>query len=324
MKKDILGTRTVYKPFAYQWAYEAWLESEQSHWIHTLEVPMHEDVKDWKNKLTDGEKEFITGILRFFTQGDIDVSEGYVDRYLPKFKHPELRMMLLSFGAREAIHVAAYSHLIESLDMPDKVYKEFLDYKVMVEKHEYLSKTHDDLDEEKRLALDIATFSALTEGVQLFSSFIMLLNFVRHGKMKAMGQILAWSIADESMHVDGMTKIFRTYIKERNYLWDDELKARIYTAAEKVVELEDAFIDLCFELGTTENLSADDVKQYIRYIADRRLIGLGLKGIFKVKKNPLKWAEEILNAPTHTNFFEARSTDYAKGATTGSWGDVWA
>jgi ribonucleoside-diphosphate reductase beta chain len=121
-----------------------------------------------------------------------------------------------------------------------------------------------------------------------------------------------------------MIKLFRTYIEENRDIWNDQLKGDIYTIAEKMVELEDKFIDLSFNMGPMENLSADDVKKYIRYIADRRLISLGLKGIFKVKKNPLPWVEEIVNAPIHTNFFENRSTDYAKGALSGSWDEVWA
>jgi ribonucleoside-diphosphate reductase beta chain len=107
-------------------------------------------------------------------------------------------------------------------------------------------------------------------------------------------------------------------------IWKDDLKSQLYTIATRMVELEDKFIDLAFSMGAMENLTADDVKKYIRYIADRRLISLGLKGIFKIKKNPLPWVEEMINAPIHTNFFENRVTDYAKGALTGSWEDVWA
>jgi ribonucleoside-diphosphate reductase beta chain len=118
-----------------------------------------------------------------------------------------------------------------------------------------------------------------------------------------------------------MIKLFRTYIEENKEIWNDELKSKIYSIAEKMVSLEDKFIDLC---GEAKNLSKSDLKQYIRYIADRRLISMGLKGIFKVKKNPLPWVEEMINAPTHTNFFENRATDYAKGATKGSWSEVWA
>jgi ribonucleoside-diphosphate reductase beta chain len=172
-------------------------------------------------------------------------------------------------------------------------------------------------------ATHIAVFSAFTEGMQLFSSFIMLLNFPRHGLMKGMGQIVTWSIVDETMHAESMIKLFRTYIEENKEIWNDELKGKIYTIAEKMVELEDKFIDLSFSMGDMPDLTPEDVKKYIRYIADRRLISLGLKGIFKVKKNPLPWVEEMINAPTHGNFFENRVTDYAKGALKGDWSEVW-
>jgi ribonucleoside-diphosphate reductase beta chain len=152
----------------------------------------------------------------------------------------------------------------------------------------------------------------------------MLLNFPRHGKMKGMGQIVTWSIVDETQHTESMTKLFKEYIKENPEIWNDELKGELYTIAEKMVALEDKFIDLAFAIGPMLDLSSEDVKQYIRYITDRRLIGLGMKGIFKVKKNPLPWVEEMINAPTHTNFFENRATDYAKGALSGTWEDVWA
>ena len=320
---DITKDRNYFKPFNYPWAYDAWLKHEQSHWLHT-EVPMLEDVKDWKKRLTDEEKKFLTHIFRFFTQGDIDVAGGYVRNYLPYFSQPEVRMMLMGFAAREALHVAAYSHLIETLGLPETTYNEFLEYSEMREKHDYIMNISSKNTTKENTATHIAAFSAFTEGMQLFSSFIMLLNFPRHGKMKGMGQIVTWSIVDETQHAESMIKLFRTYIEENREIWNDELKSKIYTIAEKMVELEDKFIDLAFNTGAMENLTAEDVKKYIRYIADRRLISLGLKGVFKVKKNPLPWVEEMINAPTHTNFFENRATDYAKGALSGDWSEVWA
>ena len=324
-KKDLNLTedRTYFKPFNYPWAYEAWLKHEQSHWLHT-EVPMMEDVKDWKKNLTNEEKHFLTHIFRFFTQGDIDVAGGYVGNYLPYFPQPEVRMMLLGFAAREALHVAAYSHLIETLGLPETMYNDFMEYKEMAEKHDYVMDISKQNTTKENTATHIAVFSAFTEGMQLFSSFIMLLNFPRHGKMKGMGQIVTWSIVDETQHTENMIKLFKTYIEENREFWNDELKSKIYTIAEKMVELEDKFIDLAFDMGAMQDLSAEDVKKYIRYICDRRLISLGLKGIFKVKRNPLPWVEEMINAPTHTNFFENRATDYAKGSLSGDWADVWA
>jgi len=320
---NITEERTAFKPFNYPWAYDAWLKHEQSSWLHT-EVPMMEDVKDWKKKLTDSEKQFLTNIFRFFTQGDIDVAGGYVKNYLPYFPQPEVRMMLLGFAAREALHVASYSHLIETLGLPETTYNEFMEYAEMKEKHDYLLDISSKNTTKENTATHIAVFSAFTEGMQLFSSFIMLLNFPRHGKMKGMGQIITWSIVDETQHCESMIKLFRTYIEENKEIWNDTLKEKIYSIAEKMVELEEKFIDLAFKMGPMENLTSEDVKKYIRYIADRRLISLGLKGIFKVKKNPLPWVEEMINAPTHTNFFENRATDYAKGALTGNWSDIWA
>ena len=318
----VTDERTSFKPFNYPWAYNAWLAHEQSHWLHT-EVPMAEDVKDWKNKLTPPQKQFLTHIFRFFTQGDIDVAGGYVKNYLPYFRQPEVRMMLLGFAAREALHVAAYSHLIETLGLPDTTYNQFLDYQQMKDKHDYVTDISSKNGDLASTARHIAVFSAFTEGMQLFSSFIMLLNFPRHGMMKGMGQIVTWSIVDETQHCESMIKLFRTYIEENKEIWNDELKGQIYTIAEKMVELEDRFVDLAFEMGDMPDLTANDVKQYIRYICDRRLISLGMKGVYKVKKNPLPWVEEMINAPTHTNFFENRATDYAKGALSGDWENVW-
>jgi ribonucleoside-diphosphate reductase beta chain len=323
IESNLSEERNYFKPFNYPWAYEAWLKHEQSHWLHT-EVPMSEDVKDWKKKLTKEEKTFLTQIFRFFTQGDIDVAGGYVKNYLPYFPQPEIRMMLTGFAARESLHIAAYSHLIETLGLPETTYNEFLEYEAMREKHDYVMDISSKNTTRENTATHIAVFSAFTEGMQLFSSFIMLLNFARQGKMKGMGQIITWSIVDETQHAESMVKLFRTYIEENREIWNDDLKGKIYTIAERMVQLEDKFIDLAFGVNEMEGLSSEDVKKYIRYIADRRLISLGLKGVFKVKKNPLPWVEEMINAPTHTNFFENRATDYAKGALSGNWGDVWA
>ena len=314
--------RTYFKPFNYAWAYDAWLKHEQSHWLHT-EVPMIEDVKDWKTKITAEQKYFLTNIFRFFTQGDIDVAGGYVNNYLPYFPQPEIRMMLSGFAAREALHIAAYSHLIETLGMPTNTYQEFAEYQEMADKHEYFIKLSESNGDKRSVATNIAAFSAFTEGMQLFSSFIMLLNFPRHGLMKGMGQIVTWSIVDETLHAENMIKLFRTYIEENKSIWNDKTKSEIYKIATKMTELEDKFIDLSFAMGDMPDLTADDVKGYIRYICDRMFISLGLKGIWKARTNPLPWVEEMINAPTHGNFFENRVTDYAKGALAGDWQEVW-
>jgi len=311
-KTDITQERTTFKPFKYPWAYDAWLQHEQSHWLHT-EVPMSEDVKDYK-KLSSNEQEFLTKILRFFVQGDLDIGSGYHDHYIPVFKQPEVRMMMSGFAGREALHVASYAHLIETLGLPESTYNEFLQYKEMVEKHDYINNLS-----AAPMAEKIAAISAFGEGMQLFSSFVMLLNFARNGKLKGLGQIIAWSIVDETQHAEGMIKVYREYVKHHQ---DETTSDRIKEIADQMVGLEDQFVDLAFSMVEVEKLTKEEVKQYIRYIADRRLISMGMKGIYKIKKNPLPWVDGMLGV-SHTNFFEQRVTDYSKGATTGTWDDVW-
>jgi ribonucleoside-diphosphate reductase beta chain len=283
---------------------------------------MQTDIDDWNNKLTKGQKNFLLQILRLFTQGDISVAGAYVKNYLPVFNgHTEVRMMLLSFAAREAVHIAAYAHLIETLGLPDKIFNEFLEFEAMVAKQKYFDEIEG--KDQNHIIQQMTAVSAFTEGMMLFSSFAMLLNFGRQGLMPGMVKIVTWSLADEDIHVEGMTKLFKTFVRENPDVWNDDLKSQLYVIAEQMVKLEDVFIELAYEQGGMDGLEKEDMHQYIRYIADRRLIGLGLKGIFKVKKNPLPWIDEMVVLQSHSNFFEQQESSYSKGALTGSWGGVW-
>jgi len=311
--------RNYFKPFEYPWAFEAYKMQQQMHWA-PMEVPIADDLKDFREKLDDDSRKLITQVFRFFTQADVDVCGGYANHYLPVFKAPEIRMMLATFASFEAIHMEAYSLLLETLGFSDEEYKMFSKIEAMADKHDYL--TDFNMNTPFDIAKTIAVYSGFTEGVQLFSSFAILLNFPRHNLMKNMGQIITWSIRDESLHVESMSKLFQTFIQENRSIWTDKLKYEIYSAAERVVALEDAFIDLVFENCKIEDLTAEDVKAYIRYIADRRLIGLGMKRIFHSENNPLPWIDYMVNAVEHTNFFENRSTEYAKASTTGNWADI--
>lgn len=317
---SVLKERNYFKPFQYPWAYEAYKSQSKAHWMPE-EATLDSDISDFNTKLPEDQKTLITQVFRFFTQADVGVAGGYCDHYMPTFKPPEIRMMLTTFAAMEAVHIDAYSQLIDTLGLPDSEYKMFLEYESMVDKHEYLSTFGTDTLQD--LATTMAVFSALTEGVQLFSSFAILMNFPRHNLMKSMGQIITWSIRDETMHVQGMTKLFRELIEENPSMWNDELKYKIYSAAERVVELEDNFIDTVFQNVELPGLTRDEVKLHIRNICDRRLLGLGLKPIFKQKESPIAhWLDPLLIGVEHANFFESRATEYTKSGTTGNWQDV--
>ncbi len=306
----------TYKPFHYPWAVDITTRHESMHWIED-ELDLSEDVSDWKgNKVTKVEKEYITNILRLFTQSDVAVGQNYYDIFIPKFKNNEVRNMLGSFAAREGIHQRAYALLNETLGLPDSEYHAFLEYKEMTDKVDFMMDSDSSTLHGTGIALAKMVFN---EGISLFASFVMLLNFQRFGKMKGMGKVVEWSIRDESMHVEGNSKLFKAFCAEHSRIVDNDFKAEIYKMAKTAVKLEDKFIDLAYEVGGIEGLKAEEVKEYIRYITDRRLLQLGLKPNFKVKDNPLPWLEWVLNGADHTNFFENRVTEYEVAGLTGTW-----
>jgi len=319
---SLLDAESIYKPFSYPWAYDAWKIQQQVHWLPE-EVPMADDVKDWKHNLSQGEIHLLTQIFRFFTQADIEVNNCYMRHYSRVFKPTEVQMMLSAFSNMETIHIDAYSHLLDTLGMPEVEYQAFMKYKEMKDKYDYMQQFT--VDTKEGIATTLAVFGAFTEGLQLFASFAMLLNFQRFGKMKGMGQIIAWSVRDETLHTNSIIKLFRTFISENPEVWNDKLRHDLSIACNTIVEHEDAFIDLAFDVeGAIEGLTAHEVKMYIRYIADRRLNQLGMDAIYNVGKNPLPWLDEILSAPEHTNFFENRVTEYAKAATKGTWDEAFS
>ena len=463
-KGGLLEFSETYKPFHYPWAVELTTRHEKAHWIED-EIDLSEDVSDWKGgKITETEKEFITNILRLFTQSDVAVGQNYFDQFIPKFKNNEVRNMLSSFATREGIHQRAYALLNETLGLPPEEYHAFLEYSEMADKIDFMMQS--DTSTMRGIGLALAK-SVMNEGVALFASFVMLLNFQRLGKMKGMGKVVEWSVRDEAliegthvstkdgsksieeitledevlqfdmntrefsyvnpdkhqhvvrdesykfehpqfnqhvspnhrmiyeedgeikeclakdfvpspnkfflamenkripstevkithekhepknfycigvpgkafvvkdengnksvtgntMHVEGISKLFKAFCKEHPRIVDDEFKKEIYDLARNTVKLEDKFIQLAYKLGEIEGLSMDELKTYIRYITDRRLLQLGMKPNFKVKENPLPWLEWVLNGADHTNFFENRVTEYEVAGLTGSWQEAYS
>ncbi|MBU0858788.1 MAG: ribonucleotide-diphosphate reductase subunit beta [Alphaproteobacteria bacterium] len=315
----LLQERHVYKPFLYPWCYEAWLTQQRIHWLPE-EVPLAEDVRDWKQKMTPSERNLMTQIFRFFTQADVEVNNCYMKHYSQVFGPVEVQMMLSAFSNIETVHIAAYSHLLDTIGMPEVEYQAFMKYKEMKDKYDYMQNAS--MSSRRDIAKTMAMFGAFTEGLQLFASFAILMNFPRFNKMKGMGQIVTWSVRDETLHCLSMIKLFNAFVQENQDIWDDELRNEITESCKTIIGFEDAFIDLAFEQGDIEGLTAQDVKNYIRYIGDRRLQQLNLLPVFGIEKNPLPWMDEMLNGAEHTNFFENRSTEYSKASTEGSWEDV--
>jgi ribonucleoside-diphosphate reductase beta chain len=327
VKNNLQISSECYDITRHPWFYQAWKTHESMHWL-PAEIPLGSDIKDWAVKLTDNERALLTQIFRFFTQADVEVGENYVSRLMPFFKPLELQMMMSSFAGREAIHIDAYALILNTLGMPQTEFEAFRDYKEMTDKAAYMHGFKMDTDAD--VAKTLAMFGAFTEGMSLFASFAMILNFPRRNILNGIGQIVTWSVRDESLHCEAMIKLYHEWNRETGAV-TAPVKRSIRTIARTMCDLEENFVDLAFSLGPVEGMTSDDVKDYVRFVTDWRLVQLLLKpinGFFnkqgaQLKPHPLPWLVEILNGVEYANFFEVRSTDYSKGASTGTWESVW-
>ena len=297
---------------------EIYKKHERGHWIPD-EADMSVDVAQWKDgTISDEQKSYIKMILRSFTQSDTNVCDGYVRKLLPIFKNADARIMLLSFASRETTHMYGYKLLNETLGYDSEEFmSEFLDYKELKEKHEFMIEASD-LSNTEGIAEYVAK-QVLMEGVNLFGPFAQLLDFSRLGQLPGMVSINQWSTIDESDHTDGLVELFRIFVAENPSAVTENFKKNVYDTARKVIEVEDASIDLCYSIHVPKKLSKQDLKDYIRYVCDYRMQQMGFKAQFNIEKNPLPFIEQITGDGVFGNFFEATITAYSKDALVGDW-----
>jgi|EP01052_Picozoa_sp_SAG31_P016920 ribonucleoside-diphosphate reductase beta chain len=314
---NLLQERVVYKPFEYQEAADFWLKQQQAHWLHT-EVPMMSDLNDWNSNLSETEKNIIGSILKGFAQTETVVNDYWSGLVTKWFRKPEVIMMATTFGAFETIHAEAYSLLNETLGLEN--FAEFMEDEATMAKIENLTTIRDSFNGEKdihEIAKSLAIFSAFTEGVNLFSSFAVLLSFKMRNKLKGVGQIVEWSIRDESLHSEAGCWLFRTLIKENPELKTPELEAAINEAALLSLQLELDFIRKCYELGDLEGCSQYDLENFIKNRINTKLGDLGYPGIISdidvTAVERMKWFDALSAGKQHTDFFANRVTNYSKG-----------
>jgi len=315
---------TTYKPFAFPEFVNHAIDHESMFWGE-WEASLQRDVNQWKDgTITPEERNHITQILRLFTQSDQIVGGSYVDVFLPYFKNNEVRMALLSIANRESTHMRAYALLNDTLGLAESEYRAFLEYEEMADKAEFMQDFHKTggTDNAVVMGLNLAR-TVMNEGMSLFSAFVQLLNYQRPeagSKMLGMCEIVEWSVRDETKHVEIMAALFRRHVEENPRIVTDHFKKTIYEMYRTGVDLEDKFIELSFAMGGPKGITKEEVKQYIRFVADRRLTQLGLKPNWGIEKNPLPWVDHIIGGDNQKNFFEGRVTDYNHKGMEGDWG----
>lgn len=305
----------TYKPFHYPWAVEITTRHENCHWTEE-EVNLVEDVTQWNSGvMSKVEKDFITHILRLFTQSDVAVGQNYCDQFIPQFKNNEVRNMLCSIACREGTHQRAYALLNDTLGLSDDEYHAFLKYQEMSDKFDNMMDS--DVSTREGLALALVK-SVFNEGVSLFASFIILLNFQRLGKMLGTSQIVLWSARDETIHVEAVSKLLCTYLRENPDLANESFKQKVYELALNIVNLETKFIEAAFDIGEVEGLDKHQIIEYVKFLTDRRLQQIELDPLFGVEKNPIEWVY-VLTGSTLESFFELKVTSYDVCGLSGAW-----
>ena len=314
-RRSLIEERIVYKPFEYNEAYNFWLKQQQAHWLPS-EVPMANDINDWKQNLSETEKNIIGSILKGFAQTETVVNDYWTGLITKWFRKPEIIAMATTFGAFETIHAEAYSLLNEELGLTN--FEEFLEDETTMAKIENLMKVRDIKDRNlHEIAKSLAIFSAFTEGVNLFSSFAVLLSFRLENKLKGVGNIVEWSIRDESLHSDAGCWLFRTLLEENPELKTPELEAAINEAALLSLKLELDFIDKVYEMGDLKTCNKYDLQNFIKHRVNIKLRDLGYKEIIDDvdmnSVNNMKWFDALSGGKQHTDFFAAKVTNYSKG-----------
>jgi ribonucleoside-diphosphate reductase beta chain len=311
--------RHYYKPFEYPQAFEYYKNQHRAHWLAD-EVPLASDLNDWRLNLNGSEKNLIGNILKSFAQTEVYVNDYWSSKISQWFPKPEVVAMASAFGAFEAIHAEAYARLNDELGLDN--FQAFMEDKASRNKIERLLETPSDTIEEKALAL--AIFSAFTEGVNLFSSFAILMSFQLRNMLKGTGQIVEWSVRDESLHSTAGCWLFRTLMQESPELDTVEMRNNVIEACNISVKLEFDFIDKAFEMGEIEGLNKDQLKNFIKARANDKMKELGYNPVYNdIDPSLLKqmeWFSHLTSGKTHQDFFANRVTDYSKS--TGDWSDL--
>ena len=325
---NLFKERIEYKPFEFPEYYsDGWLPQAQAFWLHT-EIPMQSDVKDWKENLTDAEKNLVGNILLGFAQTECAVSDYWTTMVTNWFPKHEIKQMAMIFGSQETIHATAYSYLNETLGLDD--FSAFLHEPTIAEKFEHLSGvdsnyTYKDLATDnkarKEVARSLAIFSAFAEGVSLYSSFAVLYSFQMRNLLKGIGQQMKWSVRDESLHSKMGCRLFRHMCEEYPGL-KEEVENDIKTAAKLMVDMELKFIDKMFEMGDLENLKKEDLKNFIKRRANEKLLEIGYEKVFEfdtISAKELDWFYHLTGGVEHADFFAIRPTAYSKAGEDEVW-----
>ncbi|WP_028450801.1 MULTISPECIES: ribonucleotide-diphosphate reductase subunit beta [Chitinibacter] len=324
-KRVINGTTDVNQlvPFKHKWAWEKYLAQCANHWM-PQEVNMQRDIEQWKTgQLTEDEMRIVKRNLGFFVTADSLAANNIVLGTYRQITSPECRQFLLRQAFDEAIHTHAYQYIVESLGLDEgEVFNAYNEVKSIRDKDHFLMPFIDvltdpafktgSLETDQQLLRSIIVFACIMEGLFFYVGFVQILALGRQNKMTGAAEQYQYILRDESMHCNFGIDLINTIKLENPLLWTEPFKQEIYGLFQKAVDLEYAYAEDTMPRGVL-GLNASQFKEYLRFIANRRLVQIGLNELFPGANNPFPWMSEMIDLKKEKNFFETRVTEYQTG-----------
>ncbi len=312
-------------PMRHTFAWDAYNVGNANHWLPT-EISMQRDIEQWKSRdaLTADERRAFEIVLGFFTTADSIAANNIVIALYKHITSPECRMYLLRQGYEEAIHTHSYQYIVESLGMDQsRIFNMYREVEAIYNKDNFILGFNEGIfdpsfktgtfENDQKFLENVLVFSLIMEGIFFYSSFAVMFGFQRQNKLIGSAEQIQYIMRDESQHLNFGINMANAIKEEQPELWTPEFQARIVDLIKRAVVLEYTFAHELFPRGIF-GMNAEGFKQYIEYIADRRLESVGLPTQYNVE-NPFPWMSEAIDLNKEKNFFETRVTEYKVGGT---------
>ncbi len=324
-KKVINGVDTMtfnLLPLKYAWAYELYRNMKANHW-EPEDIPMNVDIAQWRStdQLTDSDRWIIRMGIGYFSAAEGIVGDNILHVIREVVTAPELKLVLGRHAHEENIHADSLLYMISSLGIdPHECEAMFVDVPSIVAKNEFVTQISKDLRRDldmtqveniQSLAKNMFVFGQCMEGTQFYGLFGMILSLYRQNKFPGIGQMFRYTLRDESNHIELLRQLLMHLVEENPQIWTNSFKEELVGLMQEAVSLEKKFIEDCLPVKSL-GLNREDFEEYIDFIADRRLEGVGLPALNPGVKNPFPWLAETMDIKKEQNFFEGRVTDYQK------------
>ena len=311
-------------PFKYDWAWQKYLDGCSNHWM-PQEVNMNADIALWKSKtgLTDDERLIVKRNLGFFSTADSLVANNLVLAVYRLITNPECRQYILRQAFEEAIHTHAYQYCIESLAMDEgEIFNMYHEVPSVAKKASWGLKYTKELsdpnfntgtrEKDQALLKNLIAFYCCLEGIFFYCGFTQILSMGRRNKMTGTSEQFQYILRDESMHLNFGIDMINQIKLENPSLWTDKMKQDATQMILQATQLEIEYARDTMPRGVL-GMNAVMMEEYLQFIANRRLVQIGLPEQFKGVKNPFPWMSEIMDLRKEKNFFETRVIEYQTG-----------